>query len=185
MIRWLQQRITWPVVLGLLLLQIVVSAILFTTGWVPQIEALSGVGLLDNQFAYSQDDIHRTLGLYGAEGRDLYRRYLLMADYLYGALSGLAFAAFFLRLSRLPLRWAPHLALLIWLPILMILFDYIENTLLLIILATYPDIQVAFISLASLATTLKLILVNVTFLLLLLGIVLALVVLIGQRRKAG
>ncbi len=181
MIQRIRNRMTWPIALGVLALQALVSVLLFNTGWVPQIEA-SGAGLIDTQFAYSLDDIYRILGQYGVDGRALYTNYLLVADFFYGALSGLTFAAFFLMVSKLPLSWARYWAWLVWLPVGMTVLDFVENTLLLLILSTYPEIPVALVSFASLTTTLKLIVVNLVLALILGGLVLTVMV-IGQRRR--
>jgi hypothetical protein len=153
----LQRRVTWRIVLILATVFVLMSLVIFNFGWVPRIQAISGQPLIDTLFAYSADDLYRILGAYGPEGRQLYIQYLVWLDFLYGTLSGVTFAAILLALSKGVDRLGGLLRASALIPILMMLLDYAEDTLLLLVLARYPEIVIGLASMASLFTSLKLI----------------------------
>ncbi|MEZ4639506.1 MAG: hypothetical protein R2856_31860 [Caldilineaceae bacterium] len=141
-LRWLQQRVTWRLALLLFGVQIVVSMLFFGLGWAPHLQALGNHALIDSLFAYSADDLYRTLGEYGEVGRVGYRAYLIQIDFLYGTLAGIAFASVLLAVSRSLRRFSGLFLALTLLPVGMILFDYAEDLTLLSILARFPEIVI-------------------------------------------
>ena len=184
-LRWLQQRVTWRLALLLFGVQIVVSMLFFGLGWAPHLQALGNHALIDSLFAYSADDLYRTLGEYGEVGRAGYRAYLIQIDFLYGTLAGIAFASVLLAVSRSLRRFSGLFLALTLLPVGMILFDYAEDLTLLSILARFPEIVIPLASLASLFTSAKLILVYASMAAMLVGILLVLVQEIGSQKSQG
>lgn len=161
----LQRRATWRIVLILAAGFVMMSLVSFNFGWAPRIEEISGQPLIDTIFAYSVDDLYQILGMYGPEGRQLYTQYLLWFDFIYGTLSGVTFAAILLALSKSVDQFGNLLRASALIPILMMLLDYAEDTLLLLVLARYPEIMIGLASMASLLTALKLITVYLSMIL--------------------
>jgi hypothetical protein len=161
----LQRRVTWHRVLILAAAFVLMSLVIFNFGWAPRIEAISGQPLIDTLFAYSADDLYRILGAYGPEGRQLYTQYLIWLDFLYGTLAGVTFAAILLALSKSVERFGGLLRASALIPILMMLLDYAEDALLLVVLTHYPEIVIGLASMASLFTSLKLITVYLSMIL--------------------
>jgi hypothetical protein len=161
----LQRRVTWRTVLILTTVFVLMSLVIFNFGWAPRIEVISGQPLIDTLFAYSVDDLYRILGEYGPEGRQLYTQYLIWLDLLYGTLAGVTFAAILLVLSKSVDRFGSLLRASALIPIMMMLFDYGEDTLFLLVLARYPEIMIGLASMASLLTSLKLITVYLSMIL--------------------
>lgn len=168
-LRWLRKRVTWRVALLLFGVQTVATMIV-SAGWAPQLRALGDHLLIDMMFAYSADDLYRTLGAYGEEGRAAYAAYLTQIDFLYGTLSGLAFATVLLAVSRSLRRLSGLFLVLALLPMLMTLFDYAEDLTLLAILGQFPEFVIPLASLASLLTSVKLILVYASIASMIVGI---------------
>lgn len=183
-LRWLQRRVTWPVALVLFGAQIVVSVLFFSFGWAPPLQTLADHALVDTQFAYSADELYRTLGAYGEEGRAAYRDYLIQIDFLYGTLSGLAFAVVLLAVSRSLRRLGGLFLILALLPVLMTFFDYAEDLTLISILAEFPDVLIPLAGLASLFTSIKLILVYASMAAMITGITLVLAQEVRRSRGA-
>jgi len=161
----LQRRVTWRIVLILAAAFVLMSLVIFNVGWAPRIEEISGQPLIDTIFAYSADDLYRILGAYGPEGRQLYTQYLIWLDIFYGTLSGVTFAAILLALSKSVERFGGLLRVFALVPILMMLLDYGEDALLLLVLARYPEIVIGLASMASLFTSFKLITVYLSMIL--------------------
>jgi hypothetical protein len=51
---------------SLVALFVVVSLLLFNVDWVPRIQELSGLDLIDTYFAYSAGQLYQMLGAYGS-----------------------------------------------------------------------------------------------------------------------
>lgn len=168
-LRWLQKRVTWRVALLLFGVQTVATMIV-SAGWAPQLRAVGDHLLIDMMFAYSADDLYRALGAYGEDGRAAYAAYLTQIDFLYGTLSGLAFAAVLLAVSRSLRRLSGLFLVLALLPMLMTLFDYAEDLTLLAIVGRFPEVVIPLASLASLLTSVKLILVYASIASMIVGI---------------
>lgn len=167
----LQQRVSWRVVLILAAAFVLMSLVIFSVGWAPRIEAISGEPLLDTFFALSADELYRILGAYGPEGRRIYGQYLLWVDLLYGTLSGVTFAAILLAQSKGLDRLGGVLRAAALTPILMTVLDYVEDALLLLLLEHYPEVVIGLASMVSLVTSLKLITVYLSLLLIVGGFV--------------
>lgn len=120
-----------------------------------QLEAISGYRLLDASFNYSPQEVFSRLDAYGASGRLLYLISSWSVDFVYPILYTLLLAfllTLFLRRSLPPNHPLQRLNLL---PFGMMLFDYIENGFIAILLVAYPAQPVWLARLASLATSLK------------------------------
>lgn len=159
-----------------------VATVILSAGWAPQLRALGDHLLIDMMFAYSADDLYRALGEYGEGGRAAYAAYLTQIDFVYGTLSGLAFAAVLLVVSRSLRHLGGLFLVLALLPMLMTLFDYAEDLTLLAILVQFPEVVIPLASLASLLTTVKLILVYASIAAMIAGIGLVLVEKVGKAK---
>ena len=159
----------------LVFIYIAASVVIFNFGFIPAISQLSqGFDIPDNTFNYTPEHLYRVLSIYGEEGRGLYRSFLLLLDFIYPAL--FAFTNSIL-LAYLFERLIPKARFLYLSPFIALLLDYLENILMLILLLNYPAQLIALARIASAITTLKLILVNLLF-------VVTLIALAGVLMKA-
>ena len=125
---------------------------------IPQIEAgTGGVRCFDMNFAYSYDTAKEFLSLLTDEGRQIYLCRQLPLDFVYPVAYGLFFGLLIYTLSR------GRKALLIF-PALLVASDYIENICVMQMLKS-ADISRTLVSIASIATTAKTILMYVCVLL--------------------
>lgn len=166
-------------VLLLALLYVAASALLFNIGLVPRLmEQSQGMGLLDNTFGYTAERAYDLFETLGADGRQLYRTYLLAFDFLYPilfAVTNSVVLAYLLESLFGPNRFFPLIYLL---PFPALLLDYVENICLLTLLWQYPTQLPALALFAEIVTAIKLSLVNVLF-------IITLVTLAGVLIKAA
>ena len=105
---------------------------------IPEVEAACGQAPPDMRFFTSADGVTQFLEGCGTDGRDTYRR-MQLADVFYPALVGVFMAS---SLSLAIRRLSPRSRRLLWLgalPLVATGFDYLENTLAWLALASYPD----------------------------------------------
>ncbi|KAA3642823.1 MAG: hypothetical protein DWQ07_20075 [Chloroflexi bacterium] len=164
----------------LLLIHVVVSAIIFHFGWVPQLQSLAGgQDILDNRAGYDAPALYETLVAYGEEGRNIYSAYLVFIDSPCTLLTGLVFAAFTATIiGQRKGTWK----LLYLLPVWIVLLDIVENIAMLWILNTFPQELPALASVMGQITALKMIAVNASFLLVLIALALGLIRWLKGRR---
>lgn len=105
----------------------------------PTIKSMSdGVGLLDLRLSYSALEARQAMQCYGSAGRAVYLDYLKF-DVLFMISYGLGGAFFISRLlAKIP-NGRGRLACLNLLPLAIVFFDAIEDSLLAYLLATYTD----------------------------------------------
>lgn len=151
----------------LFFLHLAVSMALFLL-LLPAILPVDSATLLDNTADYDSEIVAARLEEYGETGRRAYAIYLIFLDTPYALLTGAVLAAA-LRListlsSRLKLgRWVYAF------PILLVALDVTENGLLFSFSRSFPALNASLANAASIVTSLKLALVNATFLLFLLA----------------
>jgi len=167
---------------GWVTLGCMVIFLLFTALVLPsqgqQAEAYSGeIGSPDTSFYYSSDALYQFAEAYGPQGRSAYIRARVTFDVVWP----LVYLAFL----GTAISWAFHKAGMageIWkrlnlVPVFGLLFDYLENGAVVVVMAFYPDNTPVLPQLAGIFTALKWIFIGGSFGLLLLGLGLA-----GWRR---
>jgi len=174
LVRWLRGPAAAWSTAGAFLLFIAGSALLLGLGPYAQVaQRLGGLQPLEERFGYSPAEVHALLELLRDGGRDLLRRALwldLLYPLLFAPALALGIAVPFSRIlkgERLPLWLATP-------PLLAALCDWLEDGLLLTLLATFPHEEARLVGFAAVVTATKLVLVSVSFLLVPLGLLLAL-----------
>jgi hypothetical protein len=149
----------------LLLVFVVGSVLIFTLGPAAPLQQVPpGEPLLDVTRGYTPEHAHRVLTGYGEEGRRMYTRFLLL-DFVFAGLFAVAIGSLLFYTARrlgAPPRWA-------WVPASLPLvagaLDWIENALLLLMTIDHPDRTEAIAPITSPVTTVKLPLMNFSFML--------------------
>lgn len=163
----------WWVALGASLL-----FLFFTAAVLPQqaeqAETYSqGAGSPDGSFYYSAETLYTMAEAYGEDGRSAYIRARFTFDVVwplvYTAFLATAISWVFLRAFPPTSRW--QLANLV--PVIGAIFDFLENTSTSIVMARYPDTIPVIASIATIFTMTKWIFVNGSFVVLLIGIIVA------------
>lgn len=162
---------------------IAATLLIQTVGFRPEVMALASGPLPETAFGYSPAEVESVLGSLGAEGRSLYVRALLV-DFLFviafAAGLGLPLAYLLPRATeRVPVR---ALALA---PVVAGACDYVENLVLLYSISTYPDVSGALVAVASVFTSLKVLLLPVSMLVLLVAALLGAVRVVRARTGSG
>jgi hypothetical protein len=117
-----------------------------------------GIGILDMQFHYSGKDAYNLLNALGSQGREFYIfKMLCFADIFLPLIM-----AFFLFIAiNLSLRKSVGertADILTMLPLGAMLFDYVENALIAVLLLTFPEKHILLASISGYVTTIKFIL---------------------------
>jgi hypothetical protein len=150
----LQKLANWKFILPLILLYLLIALVLFPR-YQKQIDTIAGQHVipLDLRISYTPADVEETYQLIGSEGRAIKRSIYKGLDMIYPLVYGLLFALLFLNLSSNmgDKKWG----LLLLLPFIGMLFDYLENFSMLNFLSEYPDISDQRIHFASYFTALK------------------------------
>jgi hypothetical protein len=137
------------------LLVAIITGAIMSLGITPQVDAIIGdLGLLDTRLYYTYGDVATLFGALGAEGLMLYT-YQKIVDMVFPLGYGFALAMLQIIMNRRAFpehHVARHLAIL---PIVGMLFDYVENILIWSQIVTYPALSAPVIALASVATILK------------------------------
>lgn len=166
---WLYQvSIGWVALIGLVIF--LLFTVLVLPGQSAQAEAVSGeAGSPDMSFLYSPDDLYGMAEAYGELGRSAYIRARFTFDLIWPVIYGFflctaiswVFARGFPPDSRW--RWANLV------PILGMLFDYLENISTSVVMFRYPTPTPILVRLAPFFTAIKWIFVNGSFVLLVIG----------------
>lgn len=127
-----------------------------------------GEGFLDLKPFYSAQEASAALDRYGAEGRELYRRFLV-ADLVFPLAYGLGLAFLLTRTARAVWGTGTPWLRSNLLPLGIALFDYVENLCILGMLYVYPKVSLLLGSLAGIATLSKHLLTFATLLCLAIG----------------
>jgi hypothetical protein len=136
-----------------------------------KLEEISGYRMLDTLFSYSPADVFTRLAAYGYSGRLLYLLSSWSVDFVYPIVYTFLLAfllTLFLRRSLSPDNPLIRMQLL---PFGMLLFDYLENGTIAILLAIFPAQPTALALAASLFTSLKWCFAAISFIALLFSIV--------------
>ncbi len=134
-----------------------VIAVIMNLYLIPEIEkAAGGLKCFDMRFGYTYDDAKAFLGALSADGRALYSGIQLPLDFVYP----IAYGVFFISLTYFLLKKKTPLFVL---PGLLMIFDYIENICIAIMLKD-GDLTVSLVSVASVATVIKTVLMYGCFL---------------------
>jgi hypothetical protein len=136
-------------------LVVVFTGAVMTLGITPQINAIIGnLGLLDTRLFYTYGDVATLFGALGPEGLLLYT-YQKIVDMVFPLGYGFALAMLQVMVNRRTFPEHHATGRLAILPLLGMLFDYIENILIWSQILTYPALSNTVIVLASIATILK------------------------------
>lgn len=111
------------------ILLLFILVVLFNMGFTLAFAGVEGT-LLDLKLWYSASEARELISSYGPEGRTAYIKGTLALDYFYPIVYALLLAFILYRLSA----WL----ILTKLPFAILLFDYLENTAILILLYRYP-----------------------------------------------
>lgn len=143
-------------VLLFLVLYIIMVTLVMSRG-AAQIKILAGEELdaLDLYFSYNSSEVYPLLEAYGEKGRQYYAQFEMTADAVYPiiytlllcALIGYTWKAFILRKNQF--------SFIIFVPFLVFLFDYAENSCIIGLLKNYPTQIDWLVNLSSIFTTLK------------------------------
>jgi len=107
---------------------------------------------LDLMFAYSPEQAYSQLATFGEQARANYARSTVTVDLTYSMVYTLLFAVWLSLLLRGRSRYCSYLSML---PFVIFIFDIIENTGILLMLANFPH-EIYWLALAtSIATTIK------------------------------
>ena len=133
-------------------------------------EYTNGVGILDLERGYSPEYAYEIFKLQGDVGRQFYTKILVIFDVIFP----LAYMLFFSTIMTFIFsRWLPDehvLQKLSLLPILAGIFDYFENTFILIMLHNYPKELFNIAAIANIMTILKGVVFTISILLLVVGL---------------
>ena len=123
---------------------------------------------------YSHSQAMTLLESLGHDGRGAYLFPQLALDFVYPGLFGICFSLMLIWLYSTRIRSDSKFLYLAILPVLGGLFDYVENILIIRMIATFPDVPKGLVSAASGSTLLKSTFSTASFLLLILGLALLL-----------
>jgi hypothetical protein len=148
---------TGRTVIVTLLLWLGAGFVLFQLGPYPELGGMaSGLEPLDERMGYAWTDVEIYFAVLGDSGRRLYRVFLI-ADFGNAILMASAVSLLLVFLAtRLGLE-RTWLGIVAFIPIAAGALDLLENTLLLVMLHRFPDIEESLASAASMTTALKLV----------------------------
>ncbi|MBI2330749.1 MAG: hypothetical protein HYU84_00965 [Chloroflexi bacterium] len=119
---------------------------------------------------YTREYAISLLNAIGPEGRNLYLSLQLPLDFVYPGLFIISYPLLLAWLLKKNHDLQSKVYYALYLPILAGLFDYVENVLVILMLKTYPDLDLNLVATASFATITKSVLSSVFFTLLILSI---------------
>jgi hypothetical protein len=146
------------IVCSILLAAALVSVQLFDLPWsLPRLKKISGgTGILDMRFHYSALEGYRTLNALGADGRRFYLvRVLGGIDILLPLLMAFFLSVAITLVMRRSYRRRPGLHWLKLVPFAATLIDYLENTVIAVLLFTYPERHLSLAAAAGWITSTK------------------------------
>ncbi len=121
----------------------------------PQILALSGgLPILDSRLSYTFADVEHLFTVLGEQGRQLYTT-LQVLDLIFPLGYGMSMT---LALTGIITRLFPEghpMEKAIFIPILGMIFDYLENITIAALIASYPNLSLLVVSIANIFTQLK------------------------------
>lgn len=126
---------------------------------------------LDLHFSYTPTYAYQLLGEYGAEGRAFYAFFTMTADLVYPIIYTLLLCALVGHAWKIFIEDNFRLSRFIFVPFLVLLFDYAENICVFILLKNYPTQMDSLASLSSIFTSAKWICVGLCIVIILVGLV--------------
>jgi hypothetical protein len=148
---------------------------------VTQLKSITdGVGILDTEINYSSEQAYSILERMGDNGRGFYLR-LLLIDLIFPISYCLFMISCIFLLSSRVYRFADRLALA---PIIALLFDYLENASIIVILTNYPNELVSLVQAASIFTIIKWCFIVVSYVSILALLVLFLISKVKKSKRA-
>lgn len=167
----LKKRATKGYILSLLAIMIVIGGGFSYFGQYLNTQANTQVEPLDLRLGYSYEEAMGFFELIGEEGRRNYFMVELLLDSVYPLVYSLFLCLLLIALLQArALRFEGQLYMFCFLPFLIALVDYIENTAILFSIASYPDSSASLLFLASLATQIKWLLLTLVLAALLVGL---------------
>lgn len=142
MIKILQRTSNWKYILPLFILFCGVSFFIFPK-YQSQLAEMAGeeVKPLDIRFSYTVDEVINDFEKLGVEGRDLYKFIVGRIDMVYPIIYGLFFILVLAYLLKKVTNPDSKFILIALLPLLGMLFDYLENFNTLSLLNNYPNLS--------------------------------------------
>lgn len=126
---------------------------------------------LDLHLSYTPAQAYSLLGEYGAEGREFYALFEMTADVVYPIIYTLLLCTLIGHAWKIFIEQNLRLATFIFVPFLVLLADYAENTCIVILLKNYPTQMDTLASLSSIFTVSKWISFGICAVLILAGLV--------------
>jgi hypothetical protein len=160
-------------VAALLMVVFMVLSIAVFPPVIRRLNTLAGqeLGLIDAQFSYSPQQVYQMEAAYGPEGRPLYILTTLIADTLFPLDYALLMGIFIVLTYRVAFPAFGLVRTLVWLPVVTALMDLLENTGIMLLLATFPQ-QVSLLAQAtSFFTSLKWIFLSLSLVLVVAGVI--------------
>ena len=181
---WLHKISTgWLVIIGLVINLIFAGFVL--PAQAAQAEVVSqGAGTPDLSFYYSVDDLYEMAETYGEEGRQAYIRARFTFDLLWPIVYTLFLATSLSWLFRCGFSPGSGWRMANLVPILGMIFDYLENSSTSLVMLRYPARTPLVDFLAPLFTAIKWVFVGGSFVLLLIGMAAWLISLVTKRPEA-
>lgn len=158
---FLDKKINWMVVFVSLILFAIFIAVVLPKVSAYTEEAVGGMGSPDTSLLYSGRDLYEIAKSYGEEGRSNY----VVIRWTFDVLWPLAYLFFLLSTSvqlAKPMK-SSWLGKLYWFSILAAGFDYLENTLVTIIMVAFPEELFGLGNIASIASLFKWIWLSLAF----------------------
>lgn len=118
------------------------------------LEVTNGHGILDFEFGYSIETAYKILTNLGEEGREIYLERVIPLDLILPITYMLMLATWILFLLRHAYLSAKYQGLLI-VPVSAMVFDWVENLSVVILLRSYPELSAGAVQAASTAGILK------------------------------
>jgi uncharacterized membrane protein len=134
-------------------------------------EITSGVGVIDMEFAYTQEFVYNTLQAQGEAGRLFYKNLLIRLDFIFPLVNALFFTSIVMFVYKKITNNKKLLTRLAIFPFMIMLFDYLENIFELILLNNYPTQLATIVKLGSLATSCKILAIGSSTIIIIVGIV--------------
>lgn len=114
----------------------------------------NGANILDFEFGFSSAEANSIVTALGEQGRSFYLTKIIPIDFVFPVTYMLCYAGWIARLAKntMPMKGAKRLLIL---PLLAMLFDWLENAGVIMILTQYPGIPEGAVALASTAGMIK------------------------------
>ncbi len=158
----IEKIVNWKAISILAIIFLFFTLYLFPT-YQAEINNISNydVLLLDGRFSYTKIEVLKIFEIMGGEGRKIYRLIAGFIDMIYPIVYGLLFSLLLIKTannnSKLKLAYI--------IPLIAVLFDYIENIGILTMLNNYPTLSSSEVNSYALATSLKWVFIFLTLLL--------------------